>query len=228
MVESVVNTKKDFYLYDKKPQNNFKAGQNINFIFDTNKTAANNIDFNFEKTATPEIKQKKSLLSTLTMINPFTDKSKKYEKIIQKYAEKYNVDKNLIKAVIKKESGFNSKAKSPVGASGLMQLMPGTAKDLGVKNSQDPEQNIAGGVKYLAGLLKKYKGNKRSALAAYNAGSGTVDDYLKGTNRTHRNPKKIKTPDGIPPYKETQDYVKKVLKYYKQYSKADNKYTACI
>jgi len=113
--------------------------------------------------------------------------------LIDKYSQKYNIDKNLVKAVVQTESGFNSNAKSPVGALGLMQLMPSTAKGLGVRNPFDAEQNIAGGTKYLKNLINKYDSVKLG-LAAYNAGSGAVNKY-----------------GGVPPFKETQNYVKKII-----------------
>ena len=114
--------------------------------------------------------------------------------LIDKYAEKYKLDKNLVSAVVKTESAFNPKAVSRAGAMGLMQLMPGTAQGLGVKNAFDPEQNIDGGTKYLKGLISKYDSVKLG-LAAYNAGPGAVQKY-----------------GGIPPYKETQNYVAKIMK----------------
>ena len=117
--------------------------------------------------------------------------------IVSKMAAKYNVDEKLINAVIKQESGFNVKAKSKAGAMGLMQLMPATARGLGVTDAYNPVQNIEGGVKYLSNLLKKYNGNVVLALAAYNAGSGAVDKY-----------------SGVPPYKETQNYVRSILANY--------------
>lgn len=117
--------------------------------------------------------------------------------MISQVAEKHGVDEKLVKAVIKQESGFNPKATSHCGAKGLMQLMPGTAKTLGVTDPYNPVQNVDGGVRHLKWLLSKYHGNVILALAAYNAGSGAVDKY-----------------DGVPPYKETQNYVKNILKNY--------------
>ena len=116
---------------------------------------------------------------------------------IKDASEKYGVEEKLIQAVVKQESGYNPDAISHVGAQGLMQLMPATAKDLGVKDAFNPKENIDGGVKYLRKMLDKYHGNKILALAAYNAGPGAVDKY-----------------DGVPPYEETQQYVRKILAKY--------------
>ena len=117
--------------------------------------------------------------------------------LVKNISAKYNVDEKLVNAVIRQESGFNPKAKSKAGAMGLMQLMPATARGLGVKDPYNPVQNIEGGVKHLSGLLKRYNGNVILALAAYNAGGGAVDKY-----------------HGVPPYKETQNYVKSILANY--------------
>ncbi len=128
-----------------------------------------------------------------------------YYPIVVKISLKYEVDPLLVKAVIVAESGFNANAVSRVGAQGLMQLMPRTAKELGVVDSFNPEHNIDGGVKYLRKLLDKYQGNVEIALAAYNAGCGNVRKYR-----------------GVPPYKETRKYVKKVSALHEIYKKSNN------
>lgn len=120
--------------------------------------------------------------------------------LIDAYSQKNGLDADFVRAVVKQESGFNEHATSRCGAAGLMQLMPGTAKGLGVTNPYDAEQNVKGGTKMLANLLKTYGGNKELALAAYNAGGGAVKKY-----------------GGIPPYGETQRYVKNVLNIYNRY-----------
>ena len=117
--------------------------------------------------------------------------------MISQIAQKHGLDEKLVHAVVKQESGFNPKATSHCGAMGLMQLMPSTAKSLGVKDAYNPVQNVDGGVRYLKSMLEKYNGNVVLALAAYNAGSGAVDKYKD-----------------VPPYKETQNYVKSILSNY--------------
>jgi hypothetical protein len=124
-----------------------------------------------------------------------------YDTIIEKVSGKYNIDSTLVKAIIKAESNFDNKAVSPVGAKGLMQLMPATAAALQVTDSFHPENNIEGGVRYLRYLFKVFKGNLPLVLAAYNAGENTVMRYN----------------NMIPPYRETRNYVKKVLNYLEQY-----------
>jgi len=121
-----------------------------------------------------------------------------FDEIIQETAKKHGVDPSLVRAVVQAESNFNPNAVSSAGAKGLMQLMPGTASSLGVQNSFDPEQNVEGGTKLLRSLLDRYDGNTSLALAAYNAGPGAVSKY-----------------GGIPPYKETQVYVNRVMSLWK-------------
>ena len=126
----------------------------------------------------------------------FLGETKSLDEIFDKAAMEYQVPVELLKAIGKAESGFNPNAVSRCGAQGVMQLMPATAKSLGVTDSFDAEQNIMGGAKYISGLLKRYEGNTKLALAAYNAGSGNVKKY-----------------GGIPPFEETQNYVKKVINF---------------
>ena len=120
--------------------------------------------------------------------------------IISKISAKHGVNEKLVRALIRQESGFNPKVVSKAGATGLMQLMPSTAKGLGVTNAYDAEQNIYGGTKYLKGLLDRFDNNKELALAAYNAGPNAVKKYK-----------------GIPPYAETQNYVKSIMKSYDKF-----------
>lgn len=120
-----------------------------------------------------------------------------YAREIREAAERYQVEEGLIKAVIRVESGFNSRAVSPKGARGLMQLMPGTASMLGVRDSFDPRQNIDAGVRHLRGLIDRFNSDLKLALAAYNAGEQAV--------MNHR---------GVPPYRETRDYVTRILSFF--------------
>ncbi len=124
----------------------------------------------------------------------------RFHSIIQEASDLYQVDPELIRAIIMAESSNNPKAISKKGARGLMQLMPATAKALGVKDSFDPEHNIHGGVRYFRQLLDRFDGNTRMALAAYNAGSRKVRQY-----------------NGIPPFKTTRYYIKRVFSYYNRY-----------
>lgn len=126
----------------------------------------------------------------------------KYDAEIWKASQRYSVDYNLVRAVIKAESNFNPKAVSRAGARGLMQLMPQTATLLQVSDSFHPDQNIDGGVRYLRYLLNLFNDNLSLALAAYNAGENAVFRYR-----------------GIPPYQETQTYVQRVLQYFQKYSR---------
>ncbi len=125
----------------------------------------------------------------------------RFESLIHEAAEKHQVDVALVKAVIRTESYFNPNATSRVGASGLMQLMPQTARRYGVTDLYSPRQNIEAGVRHLKYLLQRYPRQLHLALAAYNAGEKAVERY-----------------QGIPPYPETREYVKKVLKFHELYS----------
>ena len=127
------------------------------------------------------------------------DKIKKYQNIIEDISSYYQIDPNLVHAIIIAESNYNPKAISRKGAKGIMQLMPSTAERYGVKSIFDPVDNIKGGIKYLKDLLLIFDGDLRYALAAYNAGENMVKYY-----------------NGIPPFKETKEYVKKVLNLYEK------------
>ncbi|MDF2473110.1 MAG: hypothetical protein K0R21_892 [Anaerocolumna sp.] len=140
-----------------------------------------------------------------TSFSSFLGETKSLDAIFEQAAKEYNVPVNLLKAIGKAESNFDPNAVSRCGAQGVMQLMPATAAELGVTDSFDAEQNIMGGAKYISQLLKKYDGNTSLALAAYNAGSGNVAKY-----------------GGIPPFEETQNYVKKVSAYMNQEVTAGN------
>jgi soluble lytic murein transglycosylase-like protein len=123
-----------------------------------------------------------------------------YDPIITRAANRYNVDKHLIRAVIAQESYGNPNALSSAGAKGLMQLMDGTANDLGVTNSYCPEQNIMGGTRYLRRLMNTFE-DTELVLAAYNAGQGNV--------RKH---------GGVPPFRETRNYIRRVMNFYNNFS----------
>jgi soluble lytic murein transglycosylase-like protein len=128
----------------------------------------------------------------------FSDESKKYEALVTLISKKHSVPARLVKAVIQVESGYDHQAISPVGAMGLMQLMPDTAARFGVKKAFIPAENIEGGVRYLSYLLKLFKSNTQLAVAAYNAGEN-----------------RVKRMNAIPNFVETQNYVRKVLALYK-------------
>ncbi len=123
-----------------------------------------------------------------------------FHPIILQEASRHEVDPALVKAIIMAESGYNPNAISKKGAKGLMQLMPSTAQALGVEDAFNPEQNISGGVRYFKQLVNRFDGDVKLALAAYNAGSKNVRHY-----------------QGVPPYKATRYYIKKVFKYYELY-----------
>ena len=126
--------------------------------------------------------------------------SAQIDSLVGANAAAWQVDPALVKAIIANESGFNANATSKTGAQGLMQLEPGTAASLGVRDAYDPAQNIWGGSRYLKGLLERFHGDVHLAVAAYNAGPGAVEKY-----------------NGVPPYAETQNYVQNVLGSYEKY-----------
>jgi soluble lytic murein transglycosylase-like protein len=136
---------------------------------------------------------------------------KDFQKTVNTAAVNYGIDPALVRAVIHAESAFKPNAKSRAGALGLMQLMPDTASDMGVADPMSPEDNIHGGVRYLAWLLQKTNGNTMLATAAYNAGPGAVERH-----------------NGIPPYEETETYVKRVRILHGRYRKALTKGTAAL
>lgn len=143
-------------------------------------------------------KELRTKLKYASSVNPA-----EFEQLIKNCSEKYGVNPSLVKAVIHAESGYNPNAVSSKGASGLMQLMPSTAKSLKVADRFNPKDNVEGGVKYLRFLLDTFRGDVSLAVAAYNAGLSKVAKY-----------------GGIPPYNETRTYVNRVLSYMKSYQES--------
>lgn len=131
---------------------------------------------------------------TYRATKPMSASARLYDGLVLEHAKQHSLRPELVRAVIQVESGYNARATSPKGAMGLMQLMPATARELGVRDAYDPAENIRGGTRYLRLLLDKYRGNEELALAAYNAGAGAVAKYGQK----------------VPPYRETREYVKKV------------------
>ena len=144
-----------------------------------------------ETGAPPVLKQSARAAHAPLDARPFGD-------LIESVALKHGVDPELVHAVVQAESNYRADAKSHVGARGLMQVMPSTAKEFGIRNLYDPHNNLEAGVQYLKFLLVRFPGDLKRAIAAYNAGPGAVAKY-----------------QGIPPYRETQQYVKKVLKNFR-------------
>ena len=147
----------------------------------------------------PEKKEAVNLKSKIDLKAQMTD----IDEIVDTFSSKYNIDGDFIKAIIKQESGFNPNATSKKGAMGLMQLMPSTAKSLGVINAYNPWENVEGGVKYLKWLMDRFNNDEKLVLAAYNAGPNAVKKY-----------------GGIPPYKETQNYVNSIMSAYNKIKEA--------
>lgn len=145
--------------------------------------------------------------SILSPSNPVYRKisKQKFDEMISTTASKYGIDPHLVRAIVKAESDYDEKAVSKKGATGLMQLMPATATRMGVKNIHDPEDNVDGGIRYLSKLLKMFDWQVPLAVAAYNAGENAV----------------VKYGNKVPPYNETQTYVKRVLHYYSVYKGSD-------
>ena len=132
---------------------------------------------------------------SVVRVRKASDRARQYEPIIQQASQTYGVDPALIRAVIRAESNFKTESTSPKGAMGLMQIMPGTAKDLGIRDAYDPQQNIMGGTRYLKSLLDRYGGDVPTALAAYNWGMGNVE----------------RRPEKLP--RETRVYVSRIQQY---------------
>lgn len=180
---------------EKTENNNEFGSKPFNEVLKSSVEETKDKDSIFTIDAPPEIPF--GVLSVGSRLKAARDDEAKIMNMIDKTCEKYDVDSKLVKALIKQESGFNPDAVSKAGAMGLMQLMPETAEGLGVKDPMNPEENIEGGVRYLKSMLERFNGNKILALAAYNAGPNAVSKY-----------------NGIPPYKETQNYVKSILNDY--------------
>ncbi len=154
-------------------------------------------------TNTPKTTGYKMIMRETVVREPWQGRGGKrarLDSIISAKSRKYGVDPALVAALIKAESDFNTRARSGAGARGLMQLMPETAREMGVSDTTDPEENIEGGVRYLARLLKTFGPKMELAIAAYNAGEKAVLRY-----------------GAVPPFEETKKYVKKVLQYYRGY-----------
>ena len=141
--------------------------------------------------------------NSTTSVRSLHEENAPFHGLIAQAAEEHGISESIIRAIIKAESNFDPYAISKKGAMGLMQIMPGNFKALQIRDPFDPEQNIRGGARYFAELMRRFEGNLRLALAAYNAGPEAVEQY-----------------DRIPPFKETMNYVRRVMKYYNSYRKS--------
>jgi len=160
----------------------------------------------FEIDSTPAPKLPTPVVTPAPAPVPAPPVAKTLDQIVGEAGDTHKIDPDFINSVIRAESGFNVRAVSPKGAQGLMQLMPGTASNLGVSNSFDPKANVEGGTRYLRSLLEKYNYDVVKALAAYNAGPNRVDKY-----------------HGMPPYYETQAYVARIIRDYNRKKLAQQK-----
>ena len=188
--------------FGTSPINNLSGFRPAGFTKGTTGATIPNTGVTFEKLLATKMDKAKEVPGSTSKApdnygKTIQEKAKDYKQTIKDACKKFGVDEKFIMAIINQESGYNPNATSPVGAMGMMQLMPGTAKDLGVKNAYDARDNIMGGVKYIKQQLDRFGGDKRKALAAYNAGPGAVAKY-----------------GGIPPYAETQNYVKSIMSQY--------------
>nr|WP_041450110.1 lytic transglycosylase domain-containing protein [Amphibacillus xylanus] len=182
------------------PVNQTRSGLSFNHLFSQTLNQPTHISAQSAMSIREILHGRPSILAQTSSITTPVEAnlSKDLNTIIKEAAQTYQIDEKLIRSVIKAESNFNQFAVSRAGAQGYMQLMPATARGLGVTNSFDARQNIFGGTKYLRQMLNRYNGNTSLALAAYNAGPGNVDKY-----------------NGIPPFRETQNYVRKVMEQYR-------------
>ncbi|MBI9073186.1 MAG: transglycosylase SLT domain-containing protein [Melioribacteraceae bacterium] len=172
------------------------TGEELPDLMKLNSKEINFAEFKFAKREIPKLNKSENDYPTIKPSSKAVDRLKDYEDIIDKASEKYGVDKNIIKSIILTESAANPKAISTARAKGLMQLMDSTARDMGVNDAFNPEENIFGGTKYFAKMHQQYKGDTKLALAAYNAGPGNVAKY-----------------DGVPPFNETKNYIARVFGY---------------
>jgi soluble lytic murein transglycosylase-like protein len=168
-------------------------------------SASTSTSFDQQLSQATDAAQATSASTSSTAVDSTGSGSVPYEQQIDSAAQKYGIDPAVLKGLIKQESGFDANAGSPAGAQGLTQLMPGTASAMGVTDLHDPAQSIDGGAHYLKMQLDRFGGDYSKALAAYNAGPGAVQRY-----------------GGVPPYSETQNYVKNVLAFAQQYRQSDS------
>ncbi len=171
------------------------TGEEMDPAFKVKLKSSNKIDIKVNENEIPKVHPSNESLNRL----------KKYDDLIEEASREFGIDKNVIKSIILAESAANHRAVSPAKAKGLMQLMDTTAAEMGVKNIFDPKENIYGGTKYLAKMLRQYNGDLKLALAAYNAGPQNVEKYK-----------------GIPPFQETQNYITKVMSYLNHFSERES------